>query len=301
MTTTHKAISVILPNYNGKELLRANLPSLYRALDTADLDSYEVIVVDDCSSDDSVAMLQQEYPEIRIIENEKNLGFSGTCNRGVQTAIYPLLCITNTDVTFTPEYFQNALPHFEDPALFGLKGDIINYRDSIENVFNTEATSLLYMKRGFLRFNQRIEPRPDTFTGKVGGQFVLLGCCFVCDRQKMLELNGFDEIFSPFYWEDGDLALRALRRGYHLAYEPECKVYHHTSSTIASHRSNTRRRLASMRNKFLFSWRHLQGVDQWASHLTFLALSLLGRWVILDWKYYWAFANALIRARQLKK
>lgn len=187
-----------------------------------------------------------------------------------------------------------------DPALFAVKGAIINYRNDFDDIINTESTSLLYYKRGFLRFNQRVEPNPESFTGKVGGQFVLLGCCFVCDREKMLELGGFDEIFSPFYWEDADLAIRALRRGYHLVYEPKSKVYHQTSSTIASYRSNTRRRLVSMRNKFLFSWRHLQGAAAWSSHIAFTLLSLLGRWLILDWKYYWAFVSAILRAPYIK-
>lgn len=292
-------ISVILPNYNGRELLRHNLPSLFEALKAADTD-YEVIVVDDCSSDDSVTVLQQVFPQVRIIVNEQNLGFSATCNRGVHSATYPLLCIVNTDVTFTPDYFKTALPHFVDPALFAVKGAIINYRNDFDDIINTEATSLLYYKRGFLRFNQRVEPRPETFSGKVDGQFVLLGCCFICDREKMLELRGFDEVFSPFYWEDADLAIRALRRGYHLAYEPNSTVYHQTSSTIASYRSNTRRRLVSMRNKFLFSWRHLQGTEQWTSHIGFTLLSLFTRWMIVDWKFYVAFFNALLRSRHYK-
>jgi GT2 family glycosyltransferase len=291
------SISVILPNYNGRKLLEKNLPSLFDAL--AGLD-HEVIVVDDCSSDDSIDFLATHYPAVTRLRNEHNLGFSATCNRGVAAATKAQLCIVNTDVTFTPDYFQRALPYFADPQLFAVKGAILNYRTSFDDVFNIEETSLLYYKRGFLRFNQRVEPEAGNFTGKVGGQFVLLGCCFVCDRSKMLELGGFDEIFSPFYWEDADLAIRALRRGYRLAYEPQCRVYHQTSSTIASYRSNTRRRLVSMRNKFLFTWRHLQGFGQWTSHIFFTTLSLLGRWLILDWKFYAAFANALSRNHQFR-
>lgn len=300
MSDSTSGISVILPNYNGRQLLQHNLPSLFSALEMAKV-PYEVLVVDDCSSDDSVSFLQQEYPQVRVVRNEENLGFSATCNRGIGASTLPRLCIVNTDVTFTPDYFQTALPHFlADPQLFAVKGAIINYRERTDDVVNTEATSLLYYKRGFLRFNQRVEPKPETFTGKVGGQFVLLGCCFLCDREKMLELGGFDEIFSPFYWEDADLAIRALRRGYRLVYEPKSTVYHQTSSTIASYRSNTRRRLVSMRNKFLFSWRHLQGTAQWASHIGFTLISLFTRWMIVDWKYYVAFFSALLRSRHYK-
>lgn len=287
------ALSIILPNYNGRYLLERNLPSLFTALEGME---HEVIVVDDCSSDDGVAFLQQHYPQVKVVNNPRNLGFSATCNNGIKAATKPLLCIVNTDVSFTPDYFKTALPHFADPALFALKGEIINYRDTFSDVINTEATSELYYKRGFLRFNQRVEPQPDRLSGEIGAQFTLLGCCFVCRREMMLELGGFDEIYSPFYWEDADLAMRALRRGYRLAYEPASKVYHQISSTIGTYRSHTRRRLVSMRNKFLFTWRHLRGGGYWASHLLITALSLLGRWLILDWKYYIAFGWALARA-----
>ncbi len=291
------AISVILPNYNGRALLEKNLPSLFGAIEGIE---HEVIVVDDASADESIPFLNQHYPNVRVLENPHNLGFSATCNRGVKAARQPLLCIVNTDVTFEPDYFRKALPHFEDPQLFAVKGDIVNYAESPDNVVNIERSSRLYYKRGFLRFDQRVEPQPELFNGEIDGQFLLLGCCFVCDTQKMRELGGFDEVFSHFYWEDADLALRALRRGYHEVYEPACRVYHQTSSTIASYRSNTRRRLVSMRNKFIFSWRHLHGATQWSSHIGFTLLSLLGRWLILDWKYYAAFFNALSRGRHYR-
>lgn len=290
----NRAVSIILPNYNGRHLLESNLPSIVNAAERNGA-PYEIIVVDDQSSDDSVEFLSQHYPQVRILRNEVNLGFSATCNRGIKAAQHPYLCVTNTDVTFTPDYFQKALPHFEDSSLFAVKGPILNYQDSIASVVNTETTSLLYYKRGFLRFNQRIEPRPESFTGEIDGQFVLLGCCFVCDRQKMGTLAGFDEIYSPFYWEDADLAIRALRSGYRLVYEAACPVYHQTSSTIGTYRSNTKRRLISNRNKFIFTWRHLRGANRWLSHIIFTLLSLLSRWLILDWKYYAAFFRALAR------
>jgi GT2 family glycosyltransferase len=294
MQDATQGISVILPNYNGRGLLERNLPSIFTALHNAAA-AHQVIVVDDCSSDDSVKFLQREYPQVVVVRNETNLGFSATCNRGIYAATLPLLCVVNTDVTFSPDYFQQALPHFTDPMLFSVKGAIINYREQFTEVVNTEATSELYFKRGFLRFNQRVEPQPDQLNGEVNGQFTLLGCCFVCRREMMLQLNGFDEVYSPFYWEDADLALRALRSGFRQVYEPRCTVYHQTSATIATHRSNRQRRLVSTRNKFIFTWRHLHGINHWSRHLAFTLLSLLGRWIILDWKYYVAFANAITR------
>lgn len=287
-----RSISAILPNYNGQHLLENNIPSLIAALDGF---NNEIIVIDDCSADDSIQFLKETYPDIKIISNKKNIGFSATCNKGIEAATLELLCVVNTDVTFTPDYFTNMIREFDNKSLFAIKGDIVNYDKSIDDVTNIDRTTLLYYKRGFLRFDTNTPLTSRAVLKKDSSQFIALGCCFVCDREKMLQLKGFDEIYSPFYWEDSDLAQRALENNFILLYLPESKVFHHANSTIGKFRSNTQRRLISNRNKFLFSWRHLDTQTFWKSHVPTVVLSLLIRWVIIDWKYYVAFYTALIR------
>lgn len=296
---TKHSISVILPNYNGRSLLLSNIPSIVISLENAKCD-FEIIVVDDCSTDDSVDMLKKEFPFVKVIVNETNQGFSYTCNRGIFNAKNPILCIVNTDVTFTPDYFTNGISYFDDEHVFALKGDIINYQNTFDEVVSIEKVAQLFIKRGFLRFDKKAEYIPNSFTGEIGGQFVLLGCCFMCSRDKALELKGFDEIYSPFYWEDSDLALKALHKGFKLIYEPSCVVYHQTSSTIPNYRSKSQRKLVSNRNKFIFSWKYLRGSKQWLSHIFYTFFNLSTRWIILDWKYYVAFFNALQRIMQLR-
>jgi GT2 family glycosyltransferase len=295
MPDTVFTISVILPNYNGRQLLEKNLPSIITALKKYE---HEIIVVDDCSTDDSTDFLKQAYPDVRIVQNSENMGFSSTCNAGISAAEKALLCIVNTDVTFTPDYFSNMEGEFDDPLLFAIKGDIINYVDSYDDVFSIDKTTTHYYKRGFIRFNTSNTLTEKTLISNDSKQYIGLGCCFVCDREKMLQLGGFDEIYSPFYWEDSDLAFRALERGYKLLYLPESNVYHQTSSTISNYRSNTIRRLVSNRNKFLFTWRHLDTVKIITSHIPITMLNLLFRWLILDWRYYAAFFWALTRKLQ---
>ena len=286
------SISVILPNFNGRYLLEKNIPSLIDAL--GDINN-EIIVVDDCSSDDSVSFLQENYPDIKIISNEINIGFSSTCNKGIHAARLRLLCVVNTDVTFTPNYFANMIREFDDSSLFAVKGDIVNYNKSFDDVLNIDRTTRLYYKRGFLRFDTSNPLTQRTIFSDEDDIFVALGCCFVCDREMILKLHGFDEIYSPFYWEDSDLARRAMSCGYKLLYLPESVVYHQASSTIATYISNSKRKLVSNRNKFLFSWRHLDTKKFWLSHVPITAFNLLIRWLIIDWKFYAAFYNALSR------
>lgn len=289
------SISVVLPTFNGRHLLEKNIPSLLEAIDKFE---HEIIVVDDCSTDDSVQFLTETYQKIKVICNEINLGFSPTCNKGIYAAKLELLCIVNTDVTFTPDYFTNMIQEFDDPSLFAVKGDIVNYRESYDDIISTDKTTLLYYKRGFLRFDTRTPLTSKTMISGNDAQFVGLGCCFVCDRKMMLQLNGFDEIYSPFYWEDCDLGRRAMQHGFKLLYLPESRVYHQASSTIGTYRSNSLRRLVSNRNKFLFTWRHLDTGKIWLSHIPVTVLNILTRWLILDWRYYAAFFWAI--ARKLK-
>ncbi len=285
-------VSVVLPNYNGRHLLEKNLPSLLEALDRV---PHEILIVDDASQDDSVAFLQKHYPAIRVLVNTRNRGFSATCNKGIHAARLDLLCVVNTDVTFTRDYFRLAMAAFGDDRLFAVKGDIVNYRNGFDDVLNVDRTTRLYYKRGFLRFDTRDPHRQATLLDGRDGGFVGLGCCFLCDREKMLSLYGYDEIYSPFYWEDCDLAIRAQARGYTLLYLPEAKVFHQASSTLSHYRSDIRRKLVSNRNKFLFCWTHLDRKRFWVSHLPQLTLNLAARWLTLDWPYYAAFFMALTR------
>lgn len=86
-----KSISVIIPNYNGEDLLKENLPSLYSALSTSGIMEYEVIVPDDASTDGSVAFLENNYPEIIIVKNKENKGFSGNVNTGIKISTMDLI------------------------------------------------------------------------------------------------------------------------------------------------------------------------------------------------------------------
>ena len=288
-------ISVVLPNYNGKKLLSQNLPYLYKALSYTELD-HEIIVSDDCSSDGSIDFLYKNYPDIIITKTKINSGFSINSNNGIKKATKSFLCVANTDVQFTPEYFTTALRHFTDPNIFSIKGDICNYSDNREKLINVEKETRLYFRRGFLRFNYDFSKEIQYDI-----QFSLLGSCFLCRTSIMREFDGFNEIFSPFYWEDSDLALRAMYSGYQVKYVSDCPVYHKISSTISSEHTMKWRKLISYRNKFLFTWLHLRSIKRWGSHVILVIFSLLLRWLILDWKYYSSLFMALYRIRTFKK
>jgi len=286
-------ISVVLPNYNGRYLLEKNLPSLHDALEETEL-PYQIIVSDDCSTDDSVEYLKHSYPLITIVSTLENSGFSTACNTGIAVTQYRYTCVVNTDVSFDAKYFKNAIEYFENPDLFAIKGDIINYIDQPDKVVNVEKELVLYFKRGFFKY----KPAEKRNKIRYDRPIVLLGCCFVCRTDLLKKLGGYDERFSPYYWEDLDLPLTALEKGYELAYAPNCIIYHQTSSTIGKTSSNVKRSLMSRRNKFILAWKHINSPSRWAIHTFFVVASLCTRWIALDWGYYLSFSYAVSKFRK---
>ncbi len=286
----NKSISVVLPNYNGRELLEENLPTLYEALNSHSM-AYEIIVVDDCSTDESVIFLASTYPDITILNNEKNSGFSVTCNKGIQYATRDLICVSNTDVTFHKDYFLYGTDYFDDPNVFAVKGDIINYSGQRDRVISIDKKNRLYYKRGLLRFKTGSLFKRKSYDL----EYVCLGCCFIAHTHHLQKLGGFDTVFSPYYWEDSDLALTAINQGYELIYDPKCIVYHKASSTMEATQGKLKRKIISNRNKFIFCWKHLKGTKRWAQHIFFMVASLFLRWIILDWRFYYAFVLAINR------
>src|SRR5215212_5013424 len=124
----HQGISVVIPNYNGVTLLPQVLPTVFTALGNTGL-AGEVIVVDDCSSDDSVIFLKNNFNSVQVIINEKNSGFSVSSNKGIRAAKHDLVLLLNSDVKLEPGYFNHLLPYFNDPEIFGVMGRIVGWDD----------------------------------------------------------------------------------------------------------------------------------------------------------------------------
>lgn len=285
-------VSVVIPNYNGTDLLRSNLPALFTSLNDAG-EAYEVIVVDDCSSDNSVDFLHKQYPDVHVIVNEQNYGFARTCNVGIAAAKGEFTCVVNTDVQFKEQYFKNAIAVLRNTGAFATLGDIYNYSDGKLDVHQTAGQ--MRFKRGLLRFSSTNELNPSRFGWHSGDHFLALGCCFVARTDELKQLGGFNEIFIPFYWEDVDLCIRAFKAGLKIEYCHDCPIVHYASGTIAKTRTNVRRRLVSQRNKFLFTWMHMTTKREKYLHAWYLFYSAAFRWLVLDWRFYVALCAATIR------
>ncbi|HEY0896854.1 MAG TPA: glycosyltransferase family 2 protein [Sphingobacteriaceae bacterium] len=245
---SEKSVSVIIPNYNGKNLLEQNLPSVIEALDNSGTD-YEIIVVDDHSRDDSVAFLKERYPSIRVVESETNEGFSVACNKGIHASVNDLILLLNTDIQLTPGYFDGMFKYFEAPDTFGVMGQIRGIKGEIQDV------ARLFTRRG-------TKIKANTFFYVDDSDFwtptaYLSGANALIDSRKLKDIGGFDEVFSPFYYEDFELGVRAWRLGWKCYYHHANFCIHEHSATTKNYRTRNWVKAIFFRNRFAVHGIHL--------------------------------------------
>lgn len=256
-------ISVIIPNWNGKELLKSNLPPLIDAMDYYD-GPYEIIVVDDASTDGSPQFIRDAFPMIRIIQLAINRGFSVAANKGVQAAEHDLIFLLNSDMRVEKNFLSPLLSYFDDERTFAVSNKAMKDKNTV-----LTRPHALEFKQGFLREVYRIEENEPSFAfGASGGHGLF-------DRKKFIELGGFDELFSPFYYEDADISFRAWKRGYRVYYEPRSTVYHAHKATIGKAFNEIYINFVSYRNRLIFLWKNLTDHDLLFQHFLFLPLQLL--------------------------
>src|SRR5690554_1963140 len=180
-------VSIIIPNYNGAGLLKQYLPYTIAAAEHAGAE-YEIIVVDDASTDESVVFLTNNYPQIVLIQNTANRGFSFSCNAGMKVARHDLLLFLNTDVKLSLNYFGKQLHYFEQDDTFGVMGRIMSMDEQrMEDTarfpnflgYRIKASSFFYS-------NENNPFIPTTY---------LSGANALVDAEKMKSMGGFDQIF----------------------------------------------------------------------------------------------------------
>ena len=262
------SISVVIPTYKGKELLAQNLPSVFHALEQV-ASLFEIIVVDDASQDDTAAFLKEHYPSVKLLINETNKGFSPTINKGIFTAQYEWVLLLNNDVKLLPTYFTALIPHLENKNCFGIMGKIIGYdNDALQDSAKYPKCSLLNIN-GTTNYQFVNETKRSTIY-----TFMLSGANALVHREKLLLLNGFCELFAPFYWEDVDLSIRAWKMGWECLYEPNAICRHPASTTVKSNFKKRQTAIIANRNKLLLHCVHLDTAALILYHFKLLGKSI---------------------------
>lgn len=271
-------VSIIIPNYNGEELLKKNLPKVFEALQ----ESAEIIVVDDGSEDESVNFLKSQ--KVRVLRNSKNLGFSSTVNKGIKAARGNIVILLNTDVNPQKDFLNYLLPHFKDPNVFAVgcldksyeKGKVV-----------LRGRGIGKWSRGFL-VHSRGEINKDNTLWVSGGSGAF--------RKNVWDkLNGLNELYNPFYWEDIDISYRALKAGYKVLFEKKSIVHHeHEKGAIRKTFSQFKIKSMAYRNQFIFVWENATDLSLQFSHLLFLPYHFVKALISKDFAFFVGFIKAFV-------
>lgn len=289
MTASSAGLSIIMPNYNGETLLAENLPPLISAMEKWG-GAWELIVVDDNSSDGSRGLLQRDFPAVTLICNDKNLGFSGTCNRGMQAAKYPLALCMNTDVLVEQGFIAPLLEHFSDSSLFAVTPNIFVASEGKNQGIVHGLYGKGFLKGGFATLHEQQTPKENLYA---------IGACVVYSLDKFRALGGYSELYSPYLFEDVDLSYRAWKRGWRSIYDPRATVHHQSSATINKQGKRHKRHIY-FRNRFLFHWANLSDLSMITAHAAYVLMRLCVSFIWGDFNYYAAFYSALKRLDQVK-
>ena len=255
------AASVVIPNWNGHDLLRQYLPSVQAAL--AGNPGSEIILVDNGSSDGSADFVREAFPDVKVLALDRNLGFGGGSNAGFRAAKNDIVVLLNSDMRVAPDFLAPLLAGFDDGRVFAVSCQIF-FSDPGKPREETGLTQGWWQDGG-LKVRHRIDSGVvDLFPCFYGGGG---SCAF--DRRKFLELCGFDELLAPFYLEDTDLGYLAWKRGWKVLYQPRSVVYHEHRGTIGKRFSEAQIQAALKKNYILFCWKNIHDWRMLASHFFF--------------------------------
>ncbi len=219
--TMDKKVSIYILNYNGKDLLAEYLPSVVEAV-KYDGNGHEIVVVDNLSTDDSVEFVERNFPQVKVRKMETNrLLFS--YNQVVKECKNDYVILLNTDIKIVePDFVRPLLRHFSDPDVFAVVPKVLSDNPSEEYLYRCPGV----FSRGLLWTG-----RWEKFPGK-GFTLFAHGGAAAYNRNKFLELGGFDDIYCPGYDEDQDISYLAWMRGWKIIFEPESVVFHRGGATF---------------------------------------------------------------------
>ncbi|MDO4287868.1 MAG: glycosyltransferase family 2 protein [Eubacterium sp.] len=261
--TTPK-VSIIIPNFNGEKYIENCLDSLR----TQRFTDSEIIVIDDCSKDNSLALLKN-YEEVQLLVNKKNSGFAASVNRGIKAAQGEYVLLLNNDVV-VPENFVEKLYEAiaQDERIFSASSKMIRYyeRDKIDDTGDFYNILGWAYKRGDGKSVEKLQHQTKVFSTCAGAGIY---------RRKIFdEIGYFDEHYFA-YMEDVDVSYRGLIHGYKNIYAPDAHCFHIGSATTADGNKYSAFKVKiSARNNIYTAWKNMP-LLQFIVNLPFLALGFL--------------------------
>ena len=237
--------SIVILTHNQLNFTKQCIDSIrkYTAYGT-----YELIIVDNASSDGSVEWLQQQ-PDLRVLYNSQNEGFPRGCNQGIGIALFDNILLLNNDTIVTPNWLANLTTCLHSDAAIGAVSAVTNncsYYQTIATNYQSEAELYSFAQE----FNVS---NPGLWEDRIK----LVGYCFLMKRTVLQKTGLLDERFSPGNFEDDDLSFRILEAGYRLVLCKDTFIHHYGSVSFKEKPEWYRQLMATNKQKFIEKW----GID----------------------------------------
>jgi len=223
-------ITVIIPHWNGWDILEPCL----RSLESSVYQDFQIIVVDNASSDDSVALMKEHFPKVRVIENSENLGFAGGCNVGLRAAKSEYFLVLNNDTTHEPDWIGHLIEQIEtDPQIAAVQPKIMSaqnpkaydYAGGVGGLMDVLAFPFA-LGRIFTTMEE-----DDGYYDTPRDIFWASGTALLLRGSALQDVGLFDEDFFA-HMEEIDLCWRLHNAGWRVVNAPASKIYHHSGWTL---------------------------------------------------------------------
>ena len=234
-------VSVVIPNFNGI----AFLDSVLASLEGQTLNNFEVILVDNGSTDGSCSFVTANYPWVHLIELSENFGFCGAVNAGIRAAKAPYVLLLNNDTEVKEDFVEEMLAAIRrHKNAFSCGARMVQYhdRDKLDDVGNYYCALGWSFARGRGKDIHAYETEDRIFSACAGAAIY---------RKKILEKIGYFDEEHFAYLEDTDIGYRARIYGYENWYAPKAIVYHVGSGTSGSRYNQFKTRYSSRNNIYL--------------------------------------------------
>jgi GT2 family glycosyltransferase len=277
--------SLVVLNFDGEDVIDACLDSLSESMSQAD----ELIVVDNASSDSSLALLRNR-PGIRLIPLSRNSFIFGL-NAGLAQARGQFVAFLNNDIVVDVEFVDRCLARFGDSEnVFAVCPRILEMNGGEQG-----SRTAGYWRRGLLFYEPLPHsPTPTDCFFAVGGQSFF--------RSEMLrEIGSIDPLFWPMYHEDVELSYRAWKRGWRVRYAPDAVAHHlggHTSRRVFT---PSQLRSFVRQNEYLTIWKNITDRRLLAEHLALIPARLAAAAVKRDWATLAGFKSAVRRLPEVAR
>ena len=215
--TENPLVSIVIPVYNQFDFTHKCLKSILD--NTSDVD-YEIIIADDVSSDETIN-ISKYVNNIKVVRNEKNLGFLLNCNNAAKCARGKYVLFLNNDTQVQPDWLSSLVDLIESDETIGMVGSKLVYPDGRLQ----EAGGIIWNDASGWNYGRLDDPMKPEYNYVKEVDYIS-GASIMIRKSLWLEIGGFDERYVPAYYEDSDLAFEVRKHGYKVVYQPKSVVVH---------------------------------------------------------------------------